>query len=629
MTISRCSAARLPMLLAVLGAGALLAGIAAIGSSPVDPPGDLRAAVLGPIIDRSGGPAELVAFDPGLAPVFLALGPEQRVSLTDWPVAPGVRRSVSLARHEVYGPDARMIRIDANGETDIPRSRLVFLWGADEVGGQVMVSVDPDSHELRGISRGPEGFHEFERDASDRRGRALLVQSGPPEGGPAPKISCGQEDDVETRNTFSGREPLGRVAMNLFSLHTASVAFDTDNELMLQKFADNVTNATNYIASLVASINVIYERDLNLRLVQGTTFYRVSTTPDPWLQSGTGNADGAKLNEFGTYWSTNNGSVTRALAAMLSGKQLNSNSASGIAWVAPAPLCSTGTGYSFSQIFKSNYLSGDTMIVGHEIGHNLSSPHTHCYPDPAPDRCYNGESCYLGPTSCPAAQTINGVTNVTGTLMSYCHITGCSSVAGMQVFHPTTVNNYIGPALSSKVGVCVFPFGGGPTPTPTPTATRTPTPTPTPTPPAGATPTPTPVSTPTPTPTPSLLTGFVTTTPCRLLDTRNAAGPLGGPALPGGGSRTFTLTGTCGVPTSAKAVSANVTVVNPLSQGDLIAFPAGIAAPLASTISFRAGRTRANNAQIMLSADGTGRIVVKNNAAGALDLVLDVNGYFK
>ncbi len=54
-------------------------------------------------------------------------------------------------------------------------------------------------------------------------------------------------------------------------------------------------NATNYIATLVASVNVIYERDLNLRLVVGTTFFRVSTTPDPYAQSSTGNADGPKL----------------------------------------------------------------------------------------------------------------------------------------------------------------------------------------------------------------------------------------------------------------------------------------------------------------------------------------------
>jgi hypothetical protein len=70
--------------------------------------------------------------------------------------------------------------------------------------------------------------------------------------------------------------------------------------------------------------------------------------------------------------------------------------------------------------------------------------------------------------------------------------------------------------------------------------------------------------------------------------------------------------------------------VNAAAQGDLVIYPATlVSAPNASTISFQAGRTRANNAALLLSTDGTGRITVKNNAAGALDLVLDVNGYFK
>ncbi|HTG34648.1 MAG TPA: hypothetical protein VLB76_17145 [Thermoanaerobaculia bacterium] len=64
--------------------------------------------------------------------------------------------------------------------------------------------------------------------------------------------------------------------------------------------------------------------------------------------------------------------------------------------------------------------------------HNVGSPHTHCYAPPT-DTCYNGEACYTGSTSCPAPVTINGVTNVKGTVMSYCHLTGCGSTA---VFHP-------------------------------------------------------------------------------------------------------------------------------------------------------------------------------------------------
>ena len=83
-------------------------------------------------------------------------------------------------------------------------------------------------------------------------------------------------------------------------------------------------------------------------------------------------------------------------------------------------------------------------------------------------------------------------------------------------------------------------------------------------------------------------------------------------------------------PTEMSAtVVLNVTVVTPQASGDVVLYPAGTGVPNASSISFRAGRTRANNAFVLLAADGTGRAAVKSNAAGALDLVIDVNGYYE
>ncbi|HQQ77856.1 MAG TPA: hypothetical protein PLB01_10910 [Thermoanaerobaculia bacterium] len=125
---------------------------------------------------------------------------------------------------------------------------------------------------------------------------------------------------------------------------------------------------------------------------------------------------------------------------------------------------------------------------------------------------------------------------------------------------------------------------------------------------------------------PPAATRFRSVPPCRVVDTRTAQGA---PPIAANASRTFVLTGTCGVSATAVTVSANVTVVAPRASGDLVFFPAGTGVPNASTLSFRAGRTRANNTQILLSSDGTGRATAKNNAAGALDLVIDVSGYYE
>jgi hypothetical protein len=318
------------------------------------------------------------------------------------------------------------------------------------------------------------------------------------------------------------------------------------------------------------------------------------------VQNPGSNATSAELNEFRNYWNANypTASYPRSVATLLSGKQPDNFSASGIASVAGS-VCGSDYDYSFCQLFKVSYLAGDTLVVGHEIGHNLGSFHTHCYPNPRPDICYAGEpsqppftvNCFSGTPACPAPLMINGY-NATGTIMSYCHISPCNS-GTTYAFHPSTISGYVGDTLDAGASSgCLAVVGGG-----------------------GGSPPP-PVS---------AATTFHTLTPCRLLDTRNAAGPLGGPPLGGAGQRTFTLPNTCGVPSGAVAVSANVTVVNPAAQGDLIVYPSGLSAPTASTISFRAGQTRANNAHIYLALDGS--IVVKNNSTGALDLVIDVNGY--
>jgi hypothetical protein len=126
-------------------------------------------------------------------------------------------------------------------------------------------------------------------------------------------------------------------------------------------------------------------------------------------------------------------------------------------------------------------------------------------------------------------------------------------------------------------------------------------------------------------------TDFHTVTPCRLADTRDPAGPTGGPALGAGSTRSFPVTGgTCGIPSTALAVSVNLTAVQAAAVGYLTLFPGDATGPpLASSLNFTAGQTRANNAIVSLAADGSGTIKVKNGSAGTVHFVLDVNGYFQ
>lgn len=122
-------------------------------------------------------------------------------------------------------------------------------------------------------------------------------------------------------------------------------------------------------------------------------------------------------------------------------------------------------------------------------------------------------------------------------------------------------------------------------------------------------------------------TSFYTLTPCRVADTRNAAGPYGGPAIPPGSQRVYVVAGVCGIPATAKAVSANVTAVTPSSAGSFNFFPGDDQPGVPTTISFAAGRTRANNVLMKLSGSGSATLGVANTSAGPVHLVIDVNGF--
>jgi calcineurin-like phosphoesterase family protein len=127
---------------------------------------------------------------------------------------------------------------------------------------------------------------------------------------------------------------------------------------------------------------------------------------------------------------------------------------------------------------------------------------------------------------------------------------------------------------------------------------------------------------------PSRATGFHTLPPCRLVDTRNAAGSAGGPALAAGALRDFPVAGACGVPAAAAAVAANLTVVSPASGGFLEVLPAGGRTGATSAVSFKAGQTRADNALLALGMSGqvTVRCAIPS---GTAHFVLDVTGYFE
>ena len=233
------------------------------------------------------------------------------------------------------------------------------------------------------------------------------------------------------------------------TLRVGVLAIDTDKEWLQKRFSDNVTSAAAWIEQLMAVTNVLFERDVNLRMLQGETILRVGSDP---YSAGGSSVSRARLEEFGQHWSDNFASVERTHAALISGRSESGNSAAGIAWI--NTYCRTqrvGGSYSLNQLFWNPGIgvASSAQVFAHEIGHNLGSVHTHCY-NPPVDQCFNAESgCYDGPVSCPAGGR--------GTLMSYCNFpapsgANCGSVR--LELHPT-VAAFLNGRIEANTPACI------------------------------------------------------------------------------------------------------------------------------------------------------------------------------
>ncbi len=128
-------------------------------------------------------------------------------------------------------------------------------------------------------------------------------------------------------------------------------------------------------------------------------------------------------------------------------------------------------------------------------------------------------------------------------------------------------------------------------------------------------------------PVPSALQ-FVPVTPCRVVDTRNANGTFGGPAIGGNSSRSFPLSQSgnpCSIPSSAIAYSLNVTVLPQTTLGYLTIWPSGEGQPNVSTLNSPDGRIKAN-AAIVPAGTPSGSVSVY--VTDTSNVILDIDGYF-
>lgn len=119
--------------------------------------------------------------------------------------------------------------------------------------------------------------------------------------------------------------------------------------------------------------------------------------------------------------------------------------------------------------------------------------------------------------------------------------------------------------------------------------------------------------------------GYHPLVPTRILDSRTFGTPQ---KLTAGAPRFLVMTGTGGpanIPPSSSAVVMNVTATNPDSGSYLTVWPSGSTPPISSNLNFGPGETIPNLVTTRLPADGK---IYFSNAVGAVDVVVDVVGYY-
>jgi hypothetical protein len=120
-------------------------------------------------------------------------------------------------------------------------------------------------------------------------------------------------------------------------------------------------------------------------------------------------------------------------------------------------------------------------------------------------------------------------------------------------------------------------------------------------------------------------------TPCRVFDTRVGTGACAGaptvPKSPIGAGKTLSVkvTGTAGVPANATAVVVNLTAVGATTPTWVGAFPTGSPRPTASNLNLSGPAATPNLAIVPVGAGGS---ISFYNAAGSVNLLADISGYF-
>ena len=151
-------------------------------------------------------------------------------------------------------------------------------------------------------------------------------------------------------------------------LKQADLACDADFEYFSRY--GSVAAVEARIHTVINAMNVQYETEVGITHAITTIIVR-TTASQPY----TATNPNTLLDQFRVQWTTSHGGVTRDVAHLFTGKELD-GSVIGIAWL--GVICNSSYGYGLVQSDFSSNFAYSTDLSAHELGHNWNANHCSC-----------------------------------------------------------------------------------------------------------------------------------------------------------------------------------------------------------------------------------------------------------
>ena len=321
--------------------------------------------------------------------------------------------ALSLERFDVIAPQARFIRFVDGRPVNVQSPQVVLLRGeiSNEPGSHVFLALTARGGGIGSIQRGNGDQFHLGTHWINNQPAGMLVKHG---AGDVPEFD--EFCSVIPAPDFNPNAADGALSLEQRGPRVLNVAVDAD-QAYCDLFSGDLDAAEEYIVQVLGAVSDIYIRDLNMKLV--LRFSRL------WPNGGEP-FSATDLGGFREYWIDNEDLTGLNLVHMFSGRR--DTSYGGIAYLTNG--CSSFA-FAISAFLLGSFPTPngpphlgnwDVIVIAHEMGHNLSSPHTHSYDVPI-DLCTSG-------------------VEQRGTVMSYCH-TNQGGLLNIDLRMHTTVAAYI------------------------------------------------------------------------------------------------------------------------------------------------------------------------------------------